>query len=150
MSSVFDIAASGLRAQSRRLAVSADNVANVSSLGVHPDPQLAQPEGFAPQRTVFSSQVQAQAQGGGGAQGAAQSAALGGVTASTAPVTPASFLSYQPDHPDADPDGMVPLPNVSLEQEMVEQIQALRLFQANVKTIQTQDRMLGALLDIVS
>ncbi len=136
MGSVFDIAVSGLRAQSRRLAVSADNVANVSSLGVHPDPQLAQPEGFAPQRTVFSSQ----AQGGAG----------GGVTASTAPITPAAFLSYQPDHPDADPDGMVPRPNVSLEREVVEQIQALRLFQANVATIQTQDRMLGALLDIVS
>ena len=132
MGSVFDIAVSGLRAQSRRLAVSADNVANVSSLGVHPDPQLAKPEGFAPQRTVFSSQ------------------ALGGVAASTAPITPASFLSYQPDHPDADPDGMVPLANVSLEQELVEQIQALRLFQANVKTIQVQDQMLGALLDIVS
>ncbi len=136
MSSVFDIAASGLQAQSQRLAVSADNVANVSSLGVHPDPQLAKPEGFAPQRTVFSSQ----ALGGVG----------GGVAASTAPITPASFLSYQPDHPDADADGLVPLPNVSLEREVVEQIQALRLFQANVATIQTQDRMLGALLDMVS
>ncbi len=138
MSSVFDIAASGLRAQSQRLAVSADNVANVSSLGVHPDPQLAKPEGFAPQRTVFNAQVF-----GGGGGGA-------GVAASTAPIVPASFLSYQPDHPAADTDGLVPLPNVSLEREMVEQIQALRLFQANVATIQTQDRMLGALLDIVS
>ena len=44
----------------------------------------------------------------------------------------------------------MPLPNVSLEQEMVNQIQALRMFEANVKVIQTQDRMLGALLDIVS
>jgi flagellar basal-body rod protein FlgC len=132
MSFVFDIAVSGLRAQSRRLAVSADNVANLTSLGVHPDPQLAKPEGFRPQRTAFSSQ------------------ALGGVTASTAPIVPASFLSLQPNHPDADPDGLMPLPNVSLEQEVVEQIQALRLFQANVKTIQVQDRMLGALLDIVS
>ena len=132
MSSVFDIAVSGLRAQGRRLAVSADNVANLSSLGVHPDPALASPDGFAPQRTVFSSQ------------------ALGGVVASAAPIAPAAFLSFQPDHPDADSDGLVPLPNVSLEQEVVEQIQALRLFQANVKTIQVQDRMLGALLDIVS
>ncbi len=146
MSSVFNIAASGLRAQSRRLAVSADNVANISSLGVHPDPDLAKPEGFAPQRTIFTSQVQAQGAGGGAGGGADG----GGVAASTAPISPASFLSYQPDHPDADPDGMVPLPNVSLEQEMIEQIQALRLFQANVKTIQTQDRMMGALLDIVS
>ena len=132
MSSVFDIAVSGLRAQSRRLEISADNVANVLSLGVHPDPALASPEGFAPQRTAFTSQVS------------------GGVAATAVSITPAAFLAYQPDHPDADPDGMVPLPNVSLEQEMVEQIQALRMFQANVKVIQTQDRMLGALLDIVS
>ena len=136
MSSVFDIAVSGLRAQSRRLAVSADNVANVSSLGVHPDPALASPDGFVPQSTVFTSQ--------------ALSGAGAGVTATTAPISPASFLTLQPDHPDADPDGLVPLPNVSLERELVEQIQALRLFQANIKTIQVQDRMLGALLDIVS
>ena len=132
MSSVLNIAVSGLQAQSQRLAVSADNVANISSLGVHPDPQLAKPEGFAPQRTVFSSQM------------------LGGVAASTAPITPASYLSYQPDNRDADPSGLVPLPNVSLERELVDQMVALRLFQANIATIQTQDRMMGALLDMVS
>ena len=33
---------------------------------------------------------------------------------------------------------------------MVNQILALRMFEANVKVIQTQDRMLSALLDIVS
>ncbi len=136
MSSVFDIAVSGLKAQSRRLEISADNVANVLSLGVHPDPALASPEGFAPQRTAFTSQTL----DGVGV----------GVTATTAPISPAAFLAYQPDHPGADPEGMVPLPNVSLEREVIEQIQALRLFQANVKTIQVQDRMLGALLDIVS
>ena len=132
MSSVFDIAVSGLRAQSRRLEISADNVANVLSLGVHPDPALAKPEAFTPQRTVFVSN------------------AYGGVEAKAVPVTPPAYLSLQPNHPDADADGLVPLPNVSLEREMVDQILALRMFEANVKVIQTQDRMLGALLDIVS
>ncbi len=130
MSSVFDIAVSGLRAHSRRLEVSADNIANVLSLGVHPDPALAKPEAFTPQRAAFVSN------------------AYGGVEAKAVPVTPPAYLSLQPSHPDA--DGLVPLPNVSLEQEMVNQIQALRMFEANVKVIQTQDRMLGALLDIVS
>ncbi len=132
MSSVFDIAVSGLRAQSRRLEISADNVANVLSLGVHPDPALAKPEAFTPQRTAFVAN------------------AYGGVEAKAVPVTPPEYLSLQPNHPDADADGLVPLPNVSLEREMVNQIQALRMFEANVKVIQTQDRMLGALLDIVS
>ncbi len=129
MSSVFDIAVSGLRAQSRRLEISADNVANVLSLGVHPDPALAKPEAFTPQRTAFVAN------------------AYGGVEAKAVPVTPPAYLSLQPNHPDADADGLV---NVSLEREMVNQIQALRMFEANVKVIQTQDRMLGALLDIVS
>ncbi len=132
MSSVFDIAVSGLRAQSRRLEVSADNIANVLSLGVHPDPALAKPAAFAPQRAAFVSK------------------AYGGVEVKAVPVTPPAYLSLQPNHPDADADGLVPLPNVALEREMVEQILALRMFEANVKVIQTQDRMLGALLDIVS
>ncbi len=132
MSSVFDIAVSGLRAQSRRLEVSADNVANVLSLGVHPDPALAKPEAFTPQRTAFVSK------------------AYGGVEAKAVPVTPPAYLSLQPNHPDADANGLVPLPNVSLEREMVEQILALRMFEANVKVIQTQDRLLGARLAIVS
>ena len=132
MSSVFDIAVSGLRAQSRSLEISADNVANVRSLGVHPDPALAKPEAFTPQRAVFVAN------------------AYGGVEAKAVPASPPSFLSLRPNHPDADPDGLVPLPNVSLEEETVNQIMALRLFQANVNVIQTQDRMLGELLDIVS
>ncbi len=33
------------------------------------------------------------------------------VAASTAPIWPASQLSFQPDHPDAGPDGPMPLPN---------------------------------------
>ncbi len=132
MSSVFDIAVSGLRAQSRRLEISAGNVANVLSLGVHPDPALAKPAAFAPQRAAFVAN------------------AYGGVEAKAVPVTPPAYLSLQPNHPDADADGLVPLPNVALEREMVEQILALRMFEANVKVIQTQDRMLGALLDIVS
>ncbi len=132
MSSVFDIAASGLRAQSRRLEISANNVANVLSLGVHPDPARAKPEAFTPQRAAFVS------------------SAYGGVEVKAVPVTPPAYLSLQPDHPDADVDGLVPLPDVSLEQEMVNQILALRMFEANVKVIQTQDQMLGALLDIVS
>ena len=38
MSTVFDIAVSGLWAQSRCLEVSANDVANLRSLGLHPDP----------------------------------------------------------------------------------------------------------------
>ncbi len=132
MSSVFAIAAAGLRAQSRRLDVSADNVANVLSLGLHPDPAQASAQAFAPQRTSLVATRH------------------GGVEAKTTPRSPPSYLSFEPHDPHADAGGLVPRPNVSLEEELVTQLQALRAFQANVKTIQTQDRMLGSLLDITS
>ncbi|WP_042422355.1 flagellar basal body rod protein FlgC [Comamonas granuli] len=38
-------------------------------------------------------------------------------------------------------------PGVALEQEMVDQMSATYAFKANLRTLQTQDRMLGALLN---
>ena len=40
--------------------------------------------------------------------------------------------------------------NVDLEEEIPQQLLTKRFFQANIKTIQTQDEMLGSLLDIKS
>jgi len=40
--------------------------------------------------------------------------------------------------------------NVSLEEELVDLITTRHLFTANIKTIQTEDEMQGALLDIVA
>jgi flagellar basal-body rod protein FlgC len=62
-------------------------------------------------------------------------------------VDPPSYQSYEPDDPNADANGEVPRPNVSLEREVVNQIEAVRAYQANVATIKAQDRMLGSLLD---
>jgi len=73
-----------------------------------------------------------------------------GVRATTQAVSPAAVLVYQPDHPQADSEGLVPYPNVSLEREAVEQISALRAFQANVRVIAAADEILGELLDIRS
>lgn len=132
MSSVFSIAVSGLKAQSTRLAVSADNVVNAGSLGQHTDPNQAKPEAYVPKQTQLLS------------------LAGGGVQAQAVPISPASYLSLEPNDPNADASGLVPRPNVSLEQEMVTQIQALRMFQANIRVIKTQDEMLGSLLNIKS
>jgi len=131
MIQVFQTALSGLTAQSRRLATSAANVANLFSLGQHPDPAQAKPEAYVPQRTVLT-------------------ATGSGVRATTEAVSPAAVLVYQPGSPQADPQGLVPYPNVSLEREAVEQISALHAFRANVRVIEAEDKMLGALLDIRS
>jgi len=132
MSSVFSIAASGLAAQSKRLAVSADNVANIRSLGLSADGSNASAGAYAPKQTALTS------------------IPGGGVRATAVPVAPPSYESYEPNDPNADADGLVPRPNVSLEQEVVTQIQAVHAYRANLETIKAEDRMLGSLLDAFS
>jgi flagellar basal-body rod protein FlgC len=132
MSSVFSIAASGLAAQSQRLAVSADNVANVRSLGLRADRSNAAAGAYEAKQTQMTS------------------IPGGGVRAEAVPVSPPSYESYEPTDPDADASGLVPRPNVSLEREVVTQIEAARAYQANLQTIKAQDRMLGDLLDAIS
>ncbi len=132
MSSTFSTAVSGLAAQSKVLAVSADNVANFRSLAVDPDGTSTNPDAFTPHRVVLTN------------------AANGGVRAETVPIDPPSFYSFEPGAPDANADGVVPRPNVSLAQEFVTQMIALRAFQANVRVIQTEDEMLGELLNLTA
>ncbi|MFQ5775238.1 MAG: flagellar basal body rod protein FlgC [Kiloniellaceae bacterium] len=132
MSSVFSTALSALAAQSKRLEVSASNVANVRSLGLRAGGAEPQPGAFVPHRVALIS------------------TAGGGTAAKTVPVSPPSFLAFDPGDPNADADGLVPRPNVSLEREVVTQIEALRAFQANVKVIEAEDERLGTLLDLLS
>jgi flagellar basal-body rod protein FlgC len=130
MSNIFGVALSGLRAQATRLAVSADNVANARSLGAPTDGSAPQPGAFTPKQVAQTS------------------VAGGGVQATVVPVSPPSVASYEPGAPGADENGLVPRPNVSLEREAVEQIVALRAFQANVRVIEAQDELLGDLLSL--
>ena len=132
MSPVFQIAVSGLTAQSTRVAVSAANVANFRSIGVRPEPGADNSQAFVPQSV---QQV---------------STAGGGVRAQTVPVSPPSVPVFDPNNPNADDQGIAFLPNVSLESEFVEQLQASAAFEANLRVIQTQDELLGTLVNISS
>ncbi|MBX2987659.1 MAG: flagellar basal body rod protein FlgC [Bdellovibrionaceae bacterium] len=58
----------------------------------------------------------------------------------------APILKYEPDHPDANPDGYVAYPNINLMEEMTNMIQASRAYEANVSALQaTKDLALSAL-----
>ncbi|MCP4691415.1 MAG: flagellar basal body rod protein FlgC [Desulfobacterales bacterium] len=55
-------------------------------------------------------------------------------------------LVYDPEHPDANPEGYVAMPNVNLMEEMVNMISATRSYEANVTaTKATKDMALKAL-----
>ncbi len=55
-------------------------------------------------------------------------------------------MKYDPDHPDANPDGYVAYPNINLMEEMANMIQATRAYEANVSAMNaTKDMALTAL-----
>lgn len=55
---------------------------------------------------------------------------------------------YNPSHPDADGEGYVEMPNVSVLKEMVDMMSATRSYQANVTTIKSAKRMALKALEI--
>ncbi len=57
-------------------------------------------------------------------------------------------LVYQPEHPDANEEGYVELPNVDLLKEMVDMMSASRSYEANVTALNASKGMLMKALEI--
>ncbi|MEK6774420.1 MAG: flagellar basal body rod protein FlgC [Bdellovibrionota bacterium] len=60
----------------------------------------------------------------------------------------APLLKYEPDHPDANPEGYVAYPNINLMEEMTNMIQASRAYEANVSALQASKDMALSSLEI--
>lgn len=57
-------------------------------------------------------------------------------------------LVYDPGHPDADPNGYVRFPNVRITDELVDMMDARRVYEANATVFQSAKAMLRRSLDI--
>lgn len=55
---------------------------------------------------------------------------------------------FEPGHPDADENGYVDYPNVSVEREMVDMVTAKTAYEANIKAIQVFKSMFNSALEI--
>lgn len=55
---------------------------------------------------------------------------------------------YKPEHPDADEDGYVAMPNINMLREMVDMMSATRSYEANATTIKSAKRMAMKALEI--
>lgn len=58
-------------------------------------------------------------------------------------------MKFEPNHPDANKDGYVAYPNINPVIEMVDLIEAMRSYEANVASFQTQKTMDLKTLDIL-
>lgn len=127
-----DIAVSGMKAQAQRLRVISENMANADSISTTPGG-----EPYRRQVVTFKDYVDAE---------------TGAKMVKVNKVVPdeSQFPKrYDPNHPAADAQGYVALPNVNPLIEMMDMKEAQRSYDANLSMMQTARDMNTSVLDIL-
>lgn len=140
LGTIFDIAGSGMNAQSLRLNTTASNLANAQSASSSTD------EVYRNRQPVFAA-IQQQAMATSGFDQHADASAgvqVLGVVESDAPLQ----RRYEPHHPLADEEGYVFYPNVNVVEEMTNMISASRSFQMNVEVMNSAKQMVQRVLTL--
>jgi flagellar basal-body rod protein FlgC len=135
---IFDIAGSGMAAQSVRLNTVASNLANAES--VSGDPKLA----YRARHPVFEA-VRANVVAGQGKDVGAAVRVKDVVESDAAPEA-----RYEPGNTLANAEGFIYAPNVNVVEEMVDMISASRAYQNNVEVMNTSKELLLATLRLGS
>ncbi|WP_336368161.1 flagellar basal body rod protein FlgC [Marinobacter sp. C2H3] len=144
LGSIFDIAGSGMTAQSLRLNTTASNIANAetasSSTGEtyrarKPVFAAIQQSMLDPERQGFMTQ---------GNEGPGAGVQVAGIVESDAELQ----MRYEPDNPAANEDGYVYYPNVNVVEEMADMMSSSRSFQMNVDVMNTAKSMMQRILTL--
>jgi len=128
----LSIAASGLRAQTGRMRVIAENIANADSTARSSDG-----DPYRRRIPTFDSEFSRELN--------ANLVAMGKVAEDKS----AFKLKYQPGHPAADKNGYIRMPNVNPLIETVDLQEAQRSYQANLNVIRATRKMLQKTIDIL-
>lgn len=128
LSLASNTAYSGLHAQSERMRIVSQNIANAEATGSRPgaDPYR--------RRTVSFAEVMAEG---------------GGVAVKVGTDGGAFRKVFLPQHEAADSQGYVKMPNVDMLVEMTDMRQALRSYEANLQVIRQNREMTGSLVDLL-
>lgn len=124
----IDIAISGIRAQDENIKLISSNVANAQTT----DNGTGQP--YRRVEAIFKT----------------DSDGIGGVILERAAPDMSPFIKIQkPGHPNADSEGNVSMPNVSLPIEMMNLTMATRAYQANAAILKRYQRMVNSVLELL-
>ena len=129
----LSVSASGLRAQSQRMRIIAENMANAKSL-----PQSPDQEPYRRKILTFSNRLDR-------AMGVAV------VTVNKVQFDQSAFTRrYDPSHPGANDEGYVQQPNVTALVEAMDMREAQRTYEANLSMISTARAMLMRTIGIIN
>jgi flagellar basal-body rod protein FlgC len=131
LTSALAAAAAGLRAQTVRIRIATENVANADSTGDAPG---ADP--YARRMPIFKVDK-------------LQDGELGVKVVGAATDRTGFKMQYEPGHPAANADGYVKLPNVDPLIEMMDIREASRAYEANLNMIDTARALTSRALDLL-
>ena len=129
MFKVFDVAGSALSAQTLRLNTTASNMANANTVSSSTE------ETYRARHPVFAAMLAEQY---GRQPDSSVGVSVRGIVESQAPLQ----QQYNPNHPMANEDGYIFLPNVNVVEEMANMISASRSYQSNVEVINTAKQLM--------
>ncbi len=143
LASVFNIAGTGMSAQTVRLNTISSNIANAETVSSSTD------QTYRARHPVFATLFQGSLDGGSASLFAEQGEAgvgvqVAGIVEDQSSLTP----RYEPTHPSADADGYVYYPNVNVVEEMADMISASRAFQTNSEMMNTAKQMMQKVLTL--
>jgi len=138
MFKIFDVAGSGMAAQSLRLNTVASNLANADSVSG------TEAGAYRAKEPLFSAVQRAQGGVGNADSDSSVGVQVKGVTESQADVQ----ARYEPGNPMADGDGYVYGSNVNPIDELVNMISASRSYQNNVEVMNTTKQLMLKTLDL--
>jgi flagellar basal-body rod protein FlgC len=144
LTNVFDIAGSGMNAQSIRLNTTASNIANAESASssVEETYRARKPWFAVMQKEFMAVNEEGEFQQLKGDTGVGVQVL--GIVEKDAPLKP----RFQPDHPMANEDGYVYYPNVNVVEEMTDMMSSSRSYQMNVEVLKTAKQMLQRTLTL--
>lgn len=132
LSTALKIAASGLGAQSERLRVVSENLANAQSTGSTPGADAYR------RKTVTFAATLDRASGGSMVE-------LTAINRDQA----AFPVEFQPGHEAADASGFVKMPNVNLLIEMADMSEANRSYEANLQVVRQARELISMTIDLM-
>lgn len=139
MFSNFNISASGLTAQRLRMDTISGNIANVNTTRTDEgEPYRRKLPVFSEKDASFRESLKSQL-----------NSSSRGVEVDEIAEDPSPFKEqYRPDHPDANEDGYVEMPNIDITSEMVDMIEASRAYEGNVTALNSSKDMSMKALEI--
>lgn len=139
MFSAIDIAASGLTAERLRLDVISNNIANANTT------RTATGGAYRRQMVVFEPRsAQTSFLQTLNKQVAGEGVRVAGIKQDESPLRKV----YDPQHPDANREGYVEMPNIHIVSEMVDMMTATRAYEANVAAVNAAKSMAMKALEI--